>query len=129
MSDKIRLFELTNNELADDREFMAFYLEKFQEIENISQQDLCSQLNCSSEEYYKLALCKAPEADSTEFISRLNNIGQYTGVSVFGLSSMIKRVNSILTLSGQSHKNYLMAARDKTKKEDDDTKGDVNGNC
>lgn len=122
MSDKIRLFELANNELADDREFMAFYLEKFQEIENISQQDICLQLNCSSEEYYKLALCKAPEADSSEFISRLNNIGQHTGISVFGLSSMIKRVNSILSLSGQSHKNYLMAARDKTKKQDDNSK-------
>lgn len=115
MSDKIRLFEQASDKLSNNREFMAFYLEKYQEIERINQQDLCSQLNCSQEEYYNLALCKAPKADSEEFISRLNSIGQYTGVPVLGLSNIIKRVNTVLTLSKQTDKNYLIAARDKNK--------------
>ncbi len=123
MSDKIKLLQLANVKIADNSEFIAFYLKKYGEFENVSEKEICSNLNCSVEDYYKLALCKAPDVNSNEFASRLNNISQYTGIAVFGLSNIIKRVHSIMKLSENESTTYLMAARDKNKKSDiDDNK-------
>lgn len=118
MNNKIRLLGLANKEMATDIEFFAFYLKKYSEIEKVSEQEICSELNCSIEAYRKLALCRAPSAHSNEFIHRLNNVSQFTGIPIISLNKIIKRVDSVIALSGSKNISHLMAARDKDKPED-----------
>jgi len=126
MNDKIKLLRLANNKITDNSEFIAFYLKKYGEFEKVSEKEICSNLNCSIEDYYKLALCKAPDVKANDFTSRLNNISQYTGIAVFGLSKIIKRVHSIMTFSENESTAYLMAARDKNNRKDNTNENDVN---
>jgi len=126
MNEKEKLLQLAYDKIADNSEFMAFYLKKYGEFEKISEQEICSNLNCSVEDYYKLALCKAPYVNANDFVARLNNISQYTGISVFGLNNIVKRVHSIMTLSENESSAYLMAARDKNKKKGQNNDNDIN---
>lgn len=124
MTEKIKLFELANRKIENQQEFMAFYLRKYLEIERISEKKLCSELNCSIEAYYKLALCKAPDFNALNFITRLKNISKYTGIEVWGLSRIIKRVNTIHAFSETDATAYLMAARDMNKQNKDNNKNE-----
>ena len=125
MNDKLKLLQLANNKIADNREFMAFYLKKYGEFEDLSQQQICSDLNCSFEDYYKLTLCKVPDVNVHDFASRLKKISDYTGVTVFGLSKIVKRVHTLMTLSSDQSQSTLMAARDKNNK-DQGNENDIN---
>lgn len=125
MNNRVKLLQLANQKIADNNEFMGFYLRKYREFENLSEQQICSNLNCSFEDYYKLTLCKAPDVNAYDFASRLKNISDYTGITVFGLSKIIKRVHSLMTLSSDQSPSTLMAARDKNNKEQDN-KNDIN---
>lgn len=115
MSEKIKILELAANKASSDSGFIAFLIKKYLEFENISEQDVLSTLQCSEEDYYKLNLCRVPDINATDFVSRLNNISKYTNSSAIELNKIIKRANSILRLSGDQveQNNYLMAARDK----------------
>ena len=121
MNDKLKLFEMANKSIEQDAQFMAFFLKRYLELEKLSQQDICSELKCSIQDYYKLSMCKAPDPEESDYLNRLNKINQYTNASVFALNKIIKRVNTIIKLSGSMDKSYLMAARDK--KTDSDSKG------
>ncbi|WP_276348833.1 hypothetical protein [Daejeonella sp. JGW-45] len=120
MNDKIKLFEMANKKLANDSGFIAYYLKKYQELESVSANAICSELNCSEENYLRLSLCKTPDAYAEDFSTRINDISQHTGVSPFGLSKIIKRVANILKLSENVSPAFLMAARDKKRNNDND---------
>lgn len=114
MSDKLKLFELGFNKVSSDNSFIGFFLIKYAEIEKLSESDLISELKCSSENYYKLGLCKVPGTNDIDFIDRLNKISQYANVSVLELNKIIKRVDSIIKFNVSIHTDtILMAARDK----------------
>src|SRR5688500_8789071 len=120
MSDKLKLLETANKKASMDKEFVAYYLNKYLVIEQITKQQIINTLNCSIEDYYKLGLCKAPSVESKDFLQCLTNISTYTHISVIELNSIIKRVNSIEKISNidsETKPTYLMAARDKNKKE------------
>lgn len=115
MTKKINPLGMAVNKVSADKSFVAFLMKKYSEYENMSQQNLLSQLRCSEESYYKLCLCKAPSVEAADFLSRLNCISEYAQVSVIELNRIIKRANTILKLSEDEAQaqNYLMAARDK----------------
>src|SRR5688572_11923767 len=115
MSDKIKLLEAANKKVADNSEFIAYYLLKYSKIENFSQQDIISILKCSAEDYFKLGLCKAPKIDSSNFIDELNKVSDYTHVSTIELNNIIKRVATLEKFSQLNNNSILMAARDKGK--------------
>jgi hypothetical protein len=119
MSEKIKMLELASNKAATDSGFIAYLMSKYLEIENISEQEILSTLHCSEEDYHKLKLCRVPDINANDFVSRLNKISEYTNSSSVELNKIIKRANSILRLSGDNieQHNYLMAARDKQNKE------------
>lgn len=120
MSHKLKLLKTANKNIETDSGFFAHYLGKYSEIENVSETDIISMLNCTTENYYKLGLCKAPPVNSKDFVQRLNNISDYTGISVLTLNKIIKRVHSVLKISEinkHADTSYLMAARDKNKKD------------
>lgn len=122
MTEKINLLGMAVKKASLDRRFVAFLIKKYTEYENISQENMLSQLHCSEENYYKLCLCAAPNVEAADFLPRLNNISEYAHVSAIELNRIIKRANVILSFSEDEDqaRNFLMAARDKHS--DDKTK-------
>lgn len=121
MSETEKLLKLAFKKVDEDSDFMAFVLRKYLETEKISERELLSALNCTLEDYYKLALCRVPKTDAQNFLERLNNISQYTHISALELNKIIKRVGSILKFADSSNSNsLLMAARDKKNNEKKD---------
>lgn len=119
MTDRIKLLEHAARKVEVDSGFIAYLMKKYLEVENISEQEILSTLHCSVENYYKLNLCRIPDINASDFVSRLNKISEYTNSSAIELNKIIKRANSILRLSGSDveQHNYLMAARDKPNKD------------
>ena len=118
MSEKIKMLELAATKASNDSGFVAFVIKRYLEFENISEQEILSILQCSEENYYKLSLCRVPDINAIDFVSRLNIICKYTNSSAIELNKIIKRANSILRLTGDQveQNTYLMAARDKHNK-------------
>jgi succinate dehydrogenase flavin-adding protein (antitoxin of CptAB toxin-antitoxin module) len=86
---KLKLFENTYGKLASDKSFMAYYLEQLIIRENKTKEDLITLLNCSAEDFYKLALCKAPEKNAANLKLRLIKIAEYTNTSALILSNIL----------------------------------------
>jgi hypothetical protein len=118
MSEKIKMLELAANKASNDSGFIAFMIKKYLEFENISEKEILSLLQCSEEDYYKLNLCRVPDINAIDFVSRLNIICKYSNSSAIELNKIIKRAISILNLIGDQveQNTYLMAARDKHNK-------------
>lgn len=87
---KLKLFENTYNKLVLDKAFMAYYLEQLIVRECKTKEDVFVLLNCKSEDFYKLALCKAPEINAIDFKQRVLKIAEYTNTSALILSNIIE---------------------------------------
>ena len=113
MSDKVKLLESAAKRVSQDKEFIAFYLERYSLLENKNAQEIQKALNCTLENYYKLGLCKAPQVSMPDFTERLRRISVHTQSSIFVLSSIVKRVSAIEKFKSEAGEtSYLMAARD-----------------
>lgn len=86
---KLKLFENTYNKLVQDTAFIAYYLEQLIVRENKTKEEVCVLLNCSTEDFYKLALCKAPEINAVDFKQRILKIAGYTNTSAIVISNII----------------------------------------
>ncbi len=119
MNNKIKFLEVANKKAAEDPAFIAYFLTKFMIIENTSESAIIQLLNCSTESFYKLGLCQAPNVNLPDYLNRINIICSYVGISAIELNKIIKRVNAIMQLTGAptTDISYLMAARDKKKKD------------
>lgn len=93
--DKIKLLEITFDKLSADKTFMAYYLEKIRSVESKSREEIRNSLNCSTEDYYKLGLCKAPEAGAESFEERMLRISRYSNSPAGNLIRMIKTVHTL----------------------------------
>jgi hypothetical protein len=117
MNKAIGLLEIGAKRLSTEKDFMSFILYRYMEIESISDSDLIEGLNCSAENFYRLALCKAPNVTAGDFVERLERICAYSKTTMVDINRIIKRVDAISKLSSvESQNSYLMAARDKGKK-------------
>ncbi len=87
---KLKLFENTYNKLVLDKAFMAYYLEQLIVRENKTKEEVFVLLDCKSEDFYKLALCKAPELSAVDFKQRVLKIAEYTNTSALILSNIIE---------------------------------------
>lgn len=120
MNDKIKLLELATKKIAANKDFIAYFLDQYQLIEHITEEALMETLQCDIESYYKLGLCKAPSINAKTYLDQLNNISLYIGISSLELNQIIKRVTAVMQLKDTNADNhYLMAARDKKKKDSD----------
>lgn len=118
MSDKLKLLELANKKVADDKDFIAYFLVKYCEIEKTTRERVIDNLRCDIEQYYKLSLCRVPNSIENDYIQRLSTICEYTSIPVLELNKIIKRVNST-TAFLNSNDTFLIAARDKNKRNDE----------
>lgn len=118
MSSKLRLLETAHEKASEEKRFLAFFLKKYEEIENADTAAVLAMLNCSLESYYKLGLCLTPNTASGNYLTELNKICNYIEVPVLLLNQIIKRVDSVVKFSEDELQNngVLMAARDKNKK-------------
>lgn len=115
MNEKVKLLELAVEKVSSDKSYIAFLIKRYLESESISQEEMRALLRCTEEDYYRLSLCKTPDIESADYLSRLNKICEYTHTSAIELNGIIKRANGIVKLSEDQSdsKSYLMAARDK----------------
>ena len=115
MNEKIKLLELAVEKVSSNKSYLAFLINRYLESESISRQEMRALLHCTEEDYYKLGLCKTPDIESADFLSKLNGICEYTHTSTIELNQIIKRANAIVKFSEDQlgSGNYLMAARDK----------------
>jgi hypothetical protein len=91
---KLKLLEHTFNKLTADKSFVAYYLEQLAITENKSKDEIIQLLNCTEENYYKLGLCKAPEINAADYVSRITIIARYATVSEVILSNIVSPVTA-----------------------------------
>lgn len=92
--DKLALLERTYQKLVSDKGFMAYYLGTYARQRNMRTAELIQELRCEPEQFYKLALCQAPERGRGDFTARLANIAGYSGVSLLLLDALMREVTS-----------------------------------
>lgn len=119
MNDKIKLLELANKQIASNEGFLAYVLNQYSEIEHVTTEAIMEMLECNIEGYYKLGLCKAPITTHANYITELSKVTDYIGISTMPLNKIIRRVDTIMQLRNSNTESYLMAARDKNKKSND----------
>jgi hypothetical protein len=119
MNEKIELLRMGARKIASEKDFMSFVLNRYQEMEQISETELIAVLNCSLENFYRLALCKAPDATANDFVQRLEKISEYSQTPKEELNRIIKRVDTLSKLQmAEFQHSVLMAARDKDSTKD-----------
>lgn len=124
MTDEQILKNHTARRLAADRKFLGWHLARYCEIERLSQDELCFQLQLSGADLPLLGLCIAPDLGVPDFADRIKNIAEYTGANATQLAQIIRLVaihnqhlsaNSakIIPMVPSSADGMLMAAREK----------------
>lgn len=103
-------------------EYVGYYLEKYCDSGDISREDLLETLECTEEDFVKLALCKLAPPFSPEFAGSIDKISKYVEINDLSLSQIIKKVAiSEKQKKGRvveiPPKRNLMAAREKEQKE------------
>ncbi len=117
MTTDLNLFKSAIVRVENNHEFMAYTLKKYCEFEQIKESELLKILDCSIEDYCKLALCKVPDMKGPDFGERLTIISEYTNIMASRLTKVIKHVNTVLKFTTGSG-TILMAARDKEEDKD-----------
>jgi len=115
MSSKLRLLETAFENAATDSAFLAFFIKKYQESEKTDAAGVAIILKCELDAYYRLGLCITPDISASNYLSELNKISEYVGISSLLLNQVLKRAVAIVKLSGANVKSMLLAARDKDK--------------
>ena len=108
------------NRMAQQRDFIAWHLRQYREMENLTESELIKLLECDDASFFRLALSKAPDPQKTDFISRVRNIAEYAGVNTVALTRLIRQVSNIESLRStggrvisMQPKAHLLAAREK----------------
>lgn len=120
MSDKLLLMKKAFNKLCINKEFMAYFLARYSDLENLTIGQVLLQLKCLEEDYFRLALCKVPFGDTADDFKNTQDLGNYVQVDTSALWQIIKYVNNLDKLYLESSDRFLMAARQLTKKNDDE---------
>lgn len=113
MAENIKFLEYAANKVSREKKFMGYFLKSFQEVENLTVDKIIALLNCTIEDYYKLALCKAPNMNDDDFVERLNMISKYTNTSAIELNRIMKAIKVLDSFASLNYKgSSLLAARD-----------------
>lgn len=125
MSSQLKHLEFAANRASHDNSFIAYFLYKYQEIESIEESKLIKKLDCTKENYFRLALCGSPNLNDPEFSERIKKIALFTEVSALELALIIKRVVVVTQFQSSEKANntnsILTAARDRDSSKGSDT--------
>jgi hypothetical protein len=122
MKERFELLKDAFRRISDNRDFIGYYLKKYCEFENITDQELAKKFNWAFEDYFRLGLCITPDQSSLDFIDRIDKISEYTHLSSLVIVTIIKHVAAIEHFNDISSDSMLLAARQNDKKKNDETK-------
>jgi len=92
MGQPVELLRIAARRVASEREFMSFALHQYMAIERMTESDLMTALDCSPENFYRLALCRMPDRAGKDFMERLERIAAYTQTIKEELKGIIERL-------------------------------------
>ena len=106
--------------------FFAGYLDRFRLHRGMQEDDLADFLGCSVELLPKIALCRQPDPEDSNFHSDVHKIADAFGVHVDRLVQLIREVDSLKAIGGAASfleqitlQGLMMAARDRDTEEPD----------
>jgi hypothetical protein len=91
--------QLMAAKFQDDPAYMAWIINTYQKQEKFSAHKLIEVLHTTEEIFAKLALCMRPNTNSKDFGKQVAQISEYTKIELLSLLNMIRRVESVITLS------------------------------
>lgn len=137
MTDQESFAALANlaRRLQRDPRYMSYVLAKYQQQENIEDEDLARELGTLPALVARLALCKRPPSSSGQFAEEVREIADYTLTDEAQLAGILRQVDGLEKLAGRStllarpgteerlltpHAGLLAAARDRDEPEADE---------
>lgn len=98
--------------------YLASVLVAFQELHQMSDEDLGNRLDCSGATLNALRLCRRPDVDSPQFQNDVRAIGERFSIAPLPLAQLLREVAAVDAMRrphGEHSSGFLMAARDKTR--------------
>ena len=83
---------------AARREYLAYYLVRYQEQEELTEEAMMEFVGCFGEDYYRLALCQVPDTQGADFAVRLDRVAAYAGASTMKVAQVIRQVAALEAL-------------------------------
>jgi hypothetical protein len=124
------------DQLKTNQDFMAWVLEQYKKQERFSENQLIEKIGANSLTYLRLALCKRPDTNSSDFGLKVRLIAQYTQLDLEKIVRILRQVDSLQALSqipqetteeqqkATFRSGLLAAARDKEEQPPSDSKDD-----
>jgi hypothetical protein len=114
--------------LQDKVEFMASVLAQYQKQERVDDRALAEQLGVSTEMLVRLALCKRPKSESSQFAEQLRQIASFTHMDPGRLAMLLRHIESLEQFSqlpdgrqAPVGSGLLAAARDRDESQADES--------
>ncbi len=107
----------------DDPFFLGWAINRYALSYHMDRESIATLLQCSNSALDQLALCRLPNSIDPQFAAQVKRIAEYVGCNSNRLAAIIREIAVIDVLeksNGSSGKGYLMAARDRRKKENDE---------
>jgi hypothetical protein len=124
----LRQIQTMARKLQDNPSYMAWIIVKFQKQEKLTTLNLVNLLGANEESLAKLALCKRPDSNSSEFSNQIRQISEHTTIDPHILARLIRQFESVTALAGKRSANPelkasasqlgLAVARDRTTEDD-----------
>ncbi len=123
MSDMATYQTFLINKVSSRKDYFAFFITQYQEYEQLNDEQMKSFLECSDNNFFRLALCRVPDMHADTFTRSIQKIADFANVPVMKLIRMLKRVSGLEVMQQAAEKMHeetlLLAARQKTENEED----------
>ena len=123
--------------LQNNCSYMAWIIVKVLKQEKLSMLNLVNILGANEESLAKLALCKRPDSNSSEFSKQIQQISEHTSIDPLILARFIRQSESVIALAGKRSTNPelkvsssqlgLAVARDRTAEDDAEEQSEDEG--
>jgi hypothetical protein len=81
--------------LSNESAFMASVLDAYQKQERLDDATLAVHLSTNLAQLTRLALCKRPQADSSNFPAQVRQLAEFTGADPIALAQIIRQVAAL----------------------------------
>lgn len=123
--------------LQEDHRFMAWILEEYRKMEQITVDALAEKLDVTPERLTLLAVCKCPDRTAGIFSEQVRQIAAFTKANVAFLGNLIRQVDSLQIMADVSMDNLepeisdrpalfpsglMAAARDRIEEDEEQSK-------
>lgn len=103
---------------SNDPFYLGWYLGRYSEMSGMSMAELGRELGCLPETVNSISLCRAPRSEPPHFRSDIERVADRFQVRADRLMTVVRYVQV------ESDESILLAARDRSAREDEDTESD-----